>query len=45
MMGKRGVCYMSKAEGVEKKRIHFMDEVRGLDILLMVIFHAAYVAG
>ena len=36
---------MSKAEGVEKKRIHFMDEVRGLDILLMVIFHAAYVAG
>lgn len=28
-----------------KKRIHFMDELRGLDILLMVVFHAAYVAG
>ena len=28
-----------------RKRIHFVDELRGLDILLMVVFHAAYVAG
>ena len=29
----------------EKRRIHFMDEVRGLDIILMVIFHAFYTSG
>ena len=28
-----------------RRRIHFLDEVRGLDILLMVIYHVFYMAG
>ncbi len=28
-----------------RRRIHFIDEIRGLDILLMVLFHSFYIGG
>lgn len=36
---------VSKKPPAPLGRIHFLDEIRGLDILLMVAFHACYVGG